>query len=189
MSELAKRIVAALMKDMDRAAGFVREDLTDFERGELEAVVDDALAPARDEDDARRFLWLNHGCPPAALKGDEGEMQCNAEDCHLDFKREPLDSLLITLFAQGRLIGEIPDAVPVSDLRSLVQRIRIATEASERRSAASEQKGDLRGAPGGQADASKQWANELAALCDAAEASHKDAAGEAHKSLRPASPA
>ncbi len=168
MSELAKRIVAAIMKDMDRAAGFVLEDLTDFERGELEAVVDDALAPARDEDAARRFLWMNHGCPPAALKGDAGEMQCNAEDCHLDFKREPLDSLLIALFAQGRLIGAIPDAVPVSDLRSLVERIRIST---------------------GQPDASKQWATELAALCDAAEGPLKDAAEELHGGRLPATPA
>jgi hypothetical protein len=35
--------------------------------------------------------------------------------------------------------------------------------------------------------ASKQWANELAALCDAA--ATKDAGGEPHKSLRPATPA
>ena len=168
MSELAKRIVAAIMKDMDRAAGFVLEELTDFERGELEAVVDDALAPPRDEDDARRFLWMNHGCPPAALQGTEGEMQCNAEDCHLDFKREPLDSLLITLFAQGRLIGEMPDAVPVSDLRSLVERIRIST---------------------GQADASRQWANELTALCDAAEGPPKDAVQGPDKGRRPAASA
>ena len=131
-------------------------------------VVDDALAPARDEDAARRFLWLNHGCPPAALKGDAGEMQCNAEDCHLDFKREPLDSLLIALFAQGRLIGAIPDAVPVSDLRSLVERIRVST---------------------GPADASRQWATELAALCDAAEGPLKDAAEEPHRGRLPATPA
>jgi hypothetical protein len=161
MSELAKRIVAAIMKDMDRAAGFVLDDLSDFARGELEAVVDDALVP-QDEDDARRFLWMNHGCPPSALKGDAGEMQCNAESCHLDFKREPLDSLLIALFAQGRLIaGEMPEAVPVSDLRGLVERIRTSPPVSELN-------GDLRGYHGGQADASKQWANELAALCDAA---------------------
>jgi hypothetical protein len=122
MSELAKRIVAAIMKDMDRAAGFVLEDLSDFAKSELEAVVDDALAPPTDEDDARRFLWMNHGCPPEALKGDEGEMQCNAESCHLDFKGEPLDSLLITLFAQGRLTaGEMPDAVPVADLRTVLR--------------------------------------------------------------------
>jgi hypothetical protein len=175
MSELAKRIVAAIMKDMDRAAGFVLEDLTDFERGELEAVVDDALAPARDEDAARRFLWMNHGCPPAALEGDEGEMQCNAEDCHLDFKREALDSLLIALFAQGRLIGETRDAVPVSDLRSLVDRIRKSMDASESTEAS------------GQKGASKQWANELAALCDAAAGPRRDAAGEPHRDRRPVS--
>jgi hypothetical protein len=146
MSELAKRIVAAIMKDMDRAAGFVLEDLSDFARGELEAVVDDALQPPADEDDARRFLWLNHGCPPEALEGDAGEMQCNSENCHLDFKREPLDSLLIALFAQGRLTaGGMPGGVPVSNLRRLVERIRTSPDASE------------------------HWANELAAVCDGAE--------------------
>jgi hypothetical protein len=151
MSELAKRIVAAIMKDMDRAAGFVLEDFSEVARGELEAVVDDALAPPHDEDDARRFLWMNHGCPPEALKGDEGEMQCNAENCHLDFKREPLDTLLIALFAQGRLIGAemSDDAVPVSDLRRLVERIGTSNDASE-------------------PYASMHWANELTALCDAA---------------------
>jgi hypothetical protein len=146
MSELAKRVVAAIMKDMDRAAGFVPEDLSDFARSELEAVVDGALEPPTDEDDARRFLWMNHGCPPEALEGDAGEMQCNSENCHLDFKREPLDSLLIALLAQGRLTaGVVPGAVPVSNLRRLVERIRTS------------------------ADASEHWANELAAVCDGAE--------------------
>jgi hypothetical protein len=163
MSELAKRIVAAIMKDMDRAAGFVMEDLSDFAKSELEAVVDDELAPPTDEDDARRFLWMNHGCPPASLEGDEGEMQCNAENCHLDFKREPLDSLLIALIAQGRLIaGETPDAVPVADLRRLVERIGTSTEAFT-------PTGELRGHHGAEGDASRHWAHELVALCDAAE--------------------
>jgi hypothetical protein len=156
MSELARRIVAAIMKDMDRAAGFVLEDLTDFERGELEAVVDGALEPATDEDDGRRFLWMNHGCPAEALKGDHGEMQCNAENCHLDFKREPLDSLLIALFAQGRLTaGEVPAAVPVSDLRPVLSDWRRWSEDAR-------QSADKRAIY-------ELCATELGALCDTTE--------------------
>lgn len=33
----------------------------------------------------RKLLWLRHGCPSAALCGDDGEMDCNA--CGIDFKR------------------------------------------------------------------------------------------------------
>jgi hypothetical protein len=152
MSELAKRIVAAIMNDMDRAAGFV---LGDFARDELEAVVDDALEPPGDEDDARRFLWMNHGCPPEALEGADGEMQCNAENCHLDFKREPLDSLLIALFAQGRLTaGEVPDAVPVTDLRAVLLDWRRWSEDPAR--------------PADARAAYTACGNHLAGLCDAA---------------------
>lgn len=32
----------------------------------------------------RRLLWLRHGCPSAALYGDDGKMDCNA--CLIDFK-------------------------------------------------------------------------------------------------------
>lgn len=34
---------------------------------------------------ARRLLWIRHGCPIAALYGDDGEMQCR--NCGIDFKR------------------------------------------------------------------------------------------------------
>jgi hypothetical protein len=34
----------------------------------------------------RRLLWLRHGCPCAALYGDDGEMQCHA--CVIDFRRD-----------------------------------------------------------------------------------------------------
>ena len=33
----------------------------------------------------RHLLWINHGCPLAALYGDDGEMQCG--NCLVDFKR------------------------------------------------------------------------------------------------------
>lgn len=41
------------------------------------------------EMELRREWWLNHGCPPGAAYGDDGEMQCHLRD----FKREPLDIL------------------------------------------------------------------------------------------------
>lgn len=34
----------------------------------------------------RRLLWIRHGCPFAALYGDDGEMQCGI--CVLDFKED-----------------------------------------------------------------------------------------------------
>lgn len=41
----------------------------------------------------RQGWCLSHGCPQAALYGDDGEMQCNALTCRRDFKREPLSEL------------------------------------------------------------------------------------------------
>jgi hypothetical protein len=35
----------------------------------------------------RRLLWLHHGCPSAALYGDDGKMDCN--QCMIDFKNMP----------------------------------------------------------------------------------------------------
>jgi hypothetical protein len=47
--------------------------------------------------DVERLLrlewWVNHGCSFHALYGDDGEMQCNADTCRKDFKREPLEDL------------------------------------------------------------------------------------------------
>ena len=40
----------------------------------------------------RRELWMNHGCPFAALYGDDGEMQCG--QCLVDFKRMPIADLV-----------------------------------------------------------------------------------------------
>ena len=46
----------------------------------------------------RKYLWLNHGCPPHLLYGDDGEMQCggvlNNRHKPLDFKRQPITDLL-----------------------------------------------------------------------------------------------
>ena len=39
----------------------------------------------------RKFMWVNHGCHPCALYGDDGEMQCGA--CGLDFKRMSVTKL------------------------------------------------------------------------------------------------
>jgi len=41
----------------------------------------------------RALLWQTHGHPFAALYGDDGEMQCGADGCHLDFRRDPLEKL------------------------------------------------------------------------------------------------
>ena len=41
----------------------------------------------------RMEWWLNHGCPPHARYGDDGEMQCNAMVCRVDFRRESLEVL------------------------------------------------------------------------------------------------
>lgn len=41
----------------------------------------------------RRFLWLNHGCPFGGRYGDDGEMQCNNVGCFLDFRRLPIEQL------------------------------------------------------------------------------------------------
>lgn len=41
----------------------------------------------------RQEWWTGHGCPFAALYGDDGEMQCNAATCRKDFKRDSIESL------------------------------------------------------------------------------------------------
>jgi len=43
----------------------------------------------------REEWWANHGCSPAGLYGDDGELQCNATTVHrpLDFRRDPLTDL------------------------------------------------------------------------------------------------
>ena len=41
----------------------------------------------------RTLLWQTHGHPLSALYGDDGEMQCNADGCHLDFVRDSLEKL------------------------------------------------------------------------------------------------
>ena len=47
----------------------------------------------------RQLLWLNHGCSPAALYGDDGEMQCSA--CLIDFKRDPADRIMAAFIRRG----------------------------------------------------------------------------------------
>ncbi len=41
----------------------------------------------------RTLLWQTHGHPFAALYGDDGEMQCNADGCGLDFVRDSLEKI------------------------------------------------------------------------------------------------
>lgn len=70
----------------------------------------------------RELLWMNHGCQMSALYGDDGELQCNAETCRMDFKRDPLPGLIELLMARGRLhAGLKVPSVPVSALRALLK--------------------------------------------------------------------
>lgn len=50
--------------------------------------------------EARKWLWLNHGCPVSVLYGDDGEMQCANATAHpgrrvLDFRRDDLIALIV----------------------------------------------------------------------------------------------
>lgn len=47
------------------------------------------------EQELRKLLWLNHGCPVNGLYGDDGEMQCGA--CMTDFKRDATEQIKINL--------------------------------------------------------------------------------------------
>jgi len=57
-----------------------------------------------DAQEVRRLLWLRHGCPTAALYGDDGEMQCGA--CLVDFKRMSGADISELLAAKGRQLAE-----------------------------------------------------------------------------------
>jgi len=48
----------------------------------------------------RHLLWLRHGCPSAALYGDDGEMQCSV--CLIDFKRLPATAIADRFERLGR---------------------------------------------------------------------------------------
>lgn len=49
----------------------------------------------------RRLLCVTHGCSLAALYGDDGEMQCNALDCRIDFKRWSPEDIEARLHQRG----------------------------------------------------------------------------------------
>lgn len=68
----------------------------------------------------RRQLWLGHGCPLSILYGDEGEMQCNALQCRLDFKRAPIGELMTAVIRSLRNRAEAAE--------SQVQALREALE-------------------------------------------------------------
>lgn len=50
----------------------------------------ETVSVSRVERHFRRWLWSNHGCDPNARYGDDGEMQCNALGCRLDFLRDDI---------------------------------------------------------------------------------------------------
>lgn len=48
----------------------------------------------------RRLLWIRHGCNPAALYGDDGELQCH--ECMIDFLRMPARDIEAVFDEAGR---------------------------------------------------------------------------------------
>jgi hypothetical protein len=91
----------------------------------------------------RESLWINHGCPFSALYGDDGEMQCNANDCRIDFKKMPLAELCVLLMARRRLhAGKCHQWTVVrpthgahADLALLAKEMRVLDDALDRRQA------------------------------------------------------
>ena len=62
----------------------------------------------------RRALWVNHGCPNSSLYGDDGELQCNALECRMDFLRMPLADLCFSLMERGQFhISKVNDNSPM----------------------------------------------------------------------------
>ena len=47
----------------------------------------------------RLYMWLNHGCLPPSLYGDDGEYQCN--ECKIDFKRDTIQSIINRVNRKG----------------------------------------------------------------------------------------
>ncbi len=56
--------------------------------------------PTTEELILRRMLWLRHGCNPAALYGDDGELQCH--ECMIDFLRMPARDIEAVFDEAGR---------------------------------------------------------------------------------------
>ena len=75
------------------------------------AILTEIKETLREQSLLREFLWINHGCPPPALYGDDGEMQCGK--CRLDFKRQPAQELLDHI--RGSRIEEMKNAKPQPD--------------------------------------------------------------------------
>lgn len=63
----------------------------------------------------RHLWWLNHGCHIAALYGDDGEMQCNAQTCMRDFKRDDLQALRWHRSVRLQAISSEPSSTVSSD--------------------------------------------------------------------------
>lgn len=82
--------------------------------------------------EARKLLWLNHGCNGHPY-GDDGEMQC----CVMDFKRWPWDVLMARVFAdkvarlkQQQSVKEPPattDPLVIEFRREVVDKLSVAS--------------------------------------------------------------
>jgi hypothetical protein len=82
-------------KRWDERVILIREEATEKkQRHPADRFVDDPMGREKpfverlpEELILRRLLWLRHGCNPAALYGDDGELQCH--ECMIDFLRMP----------------------------------------------------------------------------------------------------
>jgi hypothetical protein len=92
----------------------------------LPAASDYITNAAATELELRREWWLNHRCPISALYGDDGEMQCNAQGCMKDFKREPLD-LLMTHVRNRRLAFANTEMTLLEQTRAEIAEMRAFT--------------------------------------------------------------
>jgi hypothetical protein len=96
----------ALTTDLDATrqelaqSGDAMRRMAEYQEADQQTIA--ALKAERDE--ARKVLWLFHGCSVGILYGDDGEMQCNDIQKHgaLDFLRQPIPELVQALLGAER---------------------------------------------------------------------------------------
>jgi len=49
----------------------------------------------------RKYIWLNHGCEITSLYGDDGQMQCGK--CMIDFKNWDVDIIIKNLLKKREI--------------------------------------------------------------------------------------
>lgn len=109
----------------------------------------------------RRILWLDHGCSPSVLYGDDGEMQCGAHARPLDFKRQPID-YLVTESARLKMANRQCAEAQLAAIHA--DCARLVTERNEAWRLWNERAGQLAALSAGVREV-RQWAEgELAAV-------------------------